>query len=103
MVSRGLKSSSQQPEAQIEFLDLSQILDASKHEIEQINRDINTSNEFKPFLEDLIKKSGSESPSMLSSTDSGCRAFSWDVRLVEDKLAALETKLDRFISKFQVK
>ena len=100
MVGRGLKSSSEQPEAQIEFLDLSQILDASKHEIEQINRDINTSNEFKPFLEDLIKKRGSEPPSVSSQVEPECRAFSWDVRLIENNLAAL---LDRFMSKFQVK
>lgn len=100
---RGLKSSSEQPEAQIEFLDLSQILDASKHEIEQINRDINTSDEFRPFLEDLIKKSGSDPPNGPAQVNTDCQTFSWDVRLVEDKLAALETKLDRFLSKFQIK
>jgi hypothetical protein len=103
MVGRGLKSSSEQPEAQIEFLDLSQILDASKHEIEQINRDINTSDEFKPFLEDLINKRESDPRSGPAPVNTDCRTFSWDVRLVEDKLAALETKLDRFLSKFQIK
>lgn len=105
MDGRGLKSSNEEPEAQIEFLDLSQILDASKHEIEQINRDINTSDEFKPFREDLqIKKRGSELPtSGPPPADSDCQTFSWDVKLFENKLAALETKLDRFLSKFQVK
>ena len=103
MVGRGLKSSSEQPEAQIEFLDLSQILDASKHEIEQINRDINTSDEFKPFLDDLIKKRGSDPPSGPAPVNTDCQTISWDVRLIEDKLAALETKLDRFLSKFQIK
>lgn len=103
MVGRGLKSSSEQPEAQIEFLDLSQILDASKQEIEQINRDINTSDEFKPFLEDLINKRESDPRSGPAPVNTDCWTFSWDVRLVEDKLAALEIKLDRFLSKFQIK